>query len=141
MSRSFWDTTYVDESWIGTSAPQNSQPNANVVMLIPRMQALIEEYYPGLKLSIGEWSSDNQADVTGGLLVADSLGIFGRYGLDSATYWSDPDPTSAVGLAYWLYRGFVLFRLSNCGGTYQTEQKRPRLRPQIRPGQHHQLQP
>ncbi|KZP33303.1 carbohydrate-binding module family 1 protein [Athelia psychrophila] len=105
MTRSWWDTTYVDESWIGTSTPQNTQPNATIVQLIPRMQALIAKYYPGTKLSVGEWSSTDDTDITGGLVTVDSLGIFGRYKLDSATYWSGADPAGPVGLAYWLYRG------------------------------------
>ncbi|KAF7977906.1 hypothetical protein HWV62_2470 [Athelia sp. TMB] len=105
LTRSWWDPTYVDESWIGTSTPQNSQPNATIVNLIPRMQALIAEHYPGTKLSVGEWSSTDDTDITGGLVTADSLGIFGRYKLDSSTYWSGADSTGPVGLAYWLYRG------------------------------------
>lgn len=105
MTRSFWDSTYVDESWIGTDPAQNSEPNPNVVMLIPRFQQLIAERYPGTKLSVSEWDSTADSDISGGLVTADSLGIFGKFGLDSATYWSDPDPTSAAGLAYWLYRG------------------------------------
>ncbi len=86
MSRSLWDPTCVDESWISGPA-SNSQPNPDKVMLIPRMQALIEKYYPGTKLSIGEFSSTADTDLTGGLLTVDMLGIFGRYKLDQATYW------------------------------------------------------
>ncbi|KAI0264118.1 glycoside hydrolase family 44-domain-containing protein [Gloeopeniophorella convolvens] len=106
MTRSFWDPTYVDESWIGTDTPSNSQPNANAVMLIPRMQTLIKEHYPGLKLSVSEWSSTADDDLTGGLLTVDALGIFGRHQLDQATYWSDPSETGPIGLAYWLFRGY-----------------------------------
>ncbi|KAF8888414.1 glycoside hydrolase family 44-domain-containing protein [Gymnopilus junonius] len=106
MTRSLWDPTYVDESWIGTSPPQSQQPNATIVQLIPRMQQLIAENYSGTKLSISEWSSTNDTDITGGLVTADSLGIFGKYGVDSATYWSEPAETGPVGLAYWLYRGY-----------------------------------
>ena len=92
MSRSLWDPTYVDESWISGPA-YNSQPNPDRVMLIPRMQALIEEYYPGTKLSIGEFSSTADDDLTGGLLTVDMLGIFGKYKLDQATYWVCPIPS------------------------------------------------
>jgi hypothetical protein len=106
MTRSFWDPTYVDESWIGTSTPQNHQPNPTKVQLIPRLQALIATHYPGTKLFISEWSSGSpEGDITGGLVVADSLGIFGQYGLDGATYWGTSTRASPVGLAYWLYRG------------------------------------
>lgn len=105
LTRSWWDPTYVDESWVGTSTPQNSQPNPTAVMFIPRMQALIAKYYPGTKLSVGEWASTLDSDITGGLVAADSLGIFGKYKLDSANYWVSADRTGPVGLAYWLYRG------------------------------------
>ncbi|KAK7045800.1 hypothetical protein VNI00_007202 [Paramarasmius palmivorus] len=88
---------------IGT---QNHQPDATIVKLIPRMQALIAENYPGTKLSISEWNGMNDQDVTGGLATADALGIFGKYGVDAATYWVTPDALAPAGLAYWLYRGY-----------------------------------
>ncbi|TCD68984.1 hypothetical protein EIP91_009206 [Steccherinum ochraceum] len=109
MTRSLWDPTYIDESWIGTSAPSNSQPNPNAVQLIPRMQKLVEQYYPGTKLSIGEFSSTADTDVTGGLVTVDMLGIFGKYKLDQATYWATPDEKGPIGLAYWLFRGYGTF--------------------------------
>ncbi|KAJ7448690.1 glycoside hydrolase family 44-domain-containing protein [Mycena galericulata] len=108
MTRSLWDTTYVDESWIGTS-PQNHQWNPTVVELIPRFRTLIEINYPGTMLSISEWSSTLDTDITGGLVTVDSLGIFGQQKLDSATYWATPDELGPIGLAFWLYRGFGVF--------------------------------
>ncbi|KAF9532144.1 glycoside hydrolase family 44-domain-containing protein [Crepidotus variabilis] len=105
MTRSLWDPTYVDESWAG-SDPQNHQPNGTIIQLIPRMKSLIAQNYPGTKLSIGEWSSQNDNDLTGGLVTADVLGLFGRYGVDYATYWATPNEQGPVGLAYWLYRGY-----------------------------------
>lgn len=114
MTRSLWDPTYVDESWIGTSAPQSHQPNPTIVQLIPRMQALIAQNYPGTKLSISEWDSTNDADVTGGLATVDSLGIFGKYAVDAATYWEDPDENSAAALAFWLFRGWVDISAAVC---------------------------
>jgi hypothetical protein len=104
MTRSLWDPTYVDESWVATDT-SNSQPNPSIVQLIPRIQTLIGKYYPGLKFSISEWSSTNDNDVTGGLVSVDVLGIFGKYRLDAATYWATPAETGPVGLAYWLFRG------------------------------------
>lgn len=68
---------------------------------------------PGTKLSISEWASTADTDITGGLVTADALGIFGREGVDSATYWATPDEKGPIGLAYWLYRGFVVF-LQQC---------------------------
>ncbi|KAG8824630.1 hypothetical protein FRC17_009065 [Serendipita sp. 399] len=127
MTRSLWDPSYVDESWIGTD-PQCHQPNNRAVWLIPRMKQLIDNNYSGTKLSISEWSSTADGDITGGLVTADVLGIFGRYGVDVATYWSNPDAKGPVGLAYWLYRGSgtffgsktaqVNFATSNAANTY-----------------------
>ncbi|KAI0686449.1 glycoside hydrolase family 44-domain-containing protein [Cytidiella melzeri] len=113
MTRSLWDPSYIDESWIGTDTPQNHQPNANAVWLIPRMKALIAQNYPGTKLSISEWSSTADTDITGGLVAADVLGIFGREGVDSATYWATPDEEGPIGLAYWLYRGYGTYFPAN----------------------------
>jgi hypothetical protein len=104
-SRSFWDPSYIDESWIGTSAPQWHQPNPNAVWLIPRMKQLIAQFYPGTKLSISEWSSGADNELTGGLLTADILGVMGREGVDAATYWGTADEKNPVGLAYWLFNG------------------------------------
>ncbi|KAF9485099.1 hypothetical protein BDN70DRAFT_708241 [Pholiota conissans] len=105
MTRSLWDTTYVDESWIGSN-PQNHQWNPTSVNFIPRFKTLIQINYPGTKLSISEWDSSDDTDLTGGLVTVDVLGIFGKYGLDSATYWVTPDELGPVGLAYWLFRGY-----------------------------------
>jgi hypothetical protein len=71
------------------------------------MKTLIDINYPGTKLSISEWASTADNDITGGLLTVDSLGIFGQYGVDAATYWATPGEQAPVGLAYWLYRGYV----------------------------------
>jgi hypothetical protein len=73
------------------------------------MKQLISDNYPGTKFSISEWASTADDEIAGGLVTADVLGIFGRYGVDVATYWSNPDPMGPVGLAFWLYRGCVHF--------------------------------
>ncbi|KAJ6483211.1 glycoside hydrolase family 44-domain-containing protein [Mycena sanguinolenta] len=106
MTRSLWDTTYVDESWIGVPPQQNHQWDNTIVQLLPRFRTLIDIYYPGTKLSLSEFDSTDDADLTGGLATVDMLGIFGQQKLDSATYWATPDELGPIGLAYWLYRGF-----------------------------------
>ncbi|KAJ6466122.1 glycoside hydrolase family 44-domain-containing protein [Mycena vitilis] len=106
MTRSLWDKTYVDESWIGVPPQQNHQWDPTIISLIPRFRTLIDIYYPGTKLSITEFSSTADTDITGGLVTVDMLGIFGQQKVDSATYWATPDELGPVGLAYWLFRGF-----------------------------------
>src|SRR6185503_19599851 len=81
-TRSLWDPTYTDESWIGEA-----------VQLIPRMRQWVNTDYPGTRLAIGEYNWGALDHINGALAQADVLGIFGREGLDLATLW-DP-PTSA----------------------------------------------
>src|SRR5690606_5167934 len=64
-TRSLWDATYVDESWIG-------EP----VRLIPRMRDWIAAEYPGTKTAITEYNWGGLEHVNGALAQADVLGIF-----------------------------------------------------------------
>jgi hypothetical protein len=94
-TRALWDPTYVDESWI-----------AEPVMLIPRLRAWIEENAPGLDVSIGEWNFGAEGHVSGGLAVAQALGIFGRERVGSAFYWTVPPPGSPAYHAFRAYRDY-----------------------------------
>ncbi len=91
-TRSLWDASYVDESWIN-----------DTVRLIPRMREWIDQYYPGTRLAIGEWSWGGEKSISGALAVADVLGIFGREGVDMASYWTFPTVDSAAAQAFQLY--------------------------------------
>jgi hypothetical protein len=91
-TRSLWDPSYTDESWIG-----------DTVQLIPRMREWVDQYYPGTKLAIGEWSWGGEKSMSGALAVADVLGIFGRAGVDLASYWTFPPLGSPAAQAFALY--------------------------------------
>ena len=91
-TRSLWDPTYVDESYI-----------QDTVMLIPRMQQWVDENDPGLKLSIGEYSFGAEQHMSGALAQAEALGRFGQQGLYSAYYWTRPPAGSPV---FWAFRAF-----------------------------------
>jgi hypothetical protein len=91
-TRSLWDASYVDESWI-------KEP----VRLLPRLKEWIDHYYPGRKLALGEWSFGAEQDISGGLATAEALGRFGQYGLYAAFYWNKPEQGSAT---YWAFRAF-----------------------------------
>jgi hypothetical protein len=98
-TRSLWDPTYEDESWIGRS-------EAKQVDLIPRMLAWIDQYYPGTKLGITEWKWYAETTMNGALAIADVLGIYGREGVYLANYWTNP-PLNSPGLeAFKLYRNY-----------------------------------
>jgi Glycoside hydrolase family 44 len=90
--RALWDPGYVDESWIG-------EP----IKLLPRLQAWIDEEYPGTGIEIGEYNFGAENHVSGGLAVAEALGRFGVGRVHSAFYWAQPPRGSA---AYWAFRAF-----------------------------------
>jgi Glycoside hydrolase family 44 len=94
-TRALWDPTYRDESWI-------KEP----IRLIPRMKAWVAENYPGLKVSIGEWSFGADEHISGAIATAEALGRFGQQGLDSAFYWGGPKKGTAT---FWAFRAFRNF--------------------------------
>lgn len=91
-TRSLWDPAYADESWIGET-----------VYLIPRLRQWIDEYYPGTKLALTEYSWGAHCHINGALAQADLLGIFGRDGLDLATLWAPPQPDQPGAFAFRIY--------------------------------------
>jgi hypothetical protein len=94
-TRSLWDPTYVDESWI-------NEP----VRLIPRMRAWVDTHYPGTKLAITEYNWGGLEHINGALAQADILGIFGREGLDLATLWTPPSANEPGAFAFRMYRNY-----------------------------------
>jgi hypothetical protein len=91
-TRSLWDPDYVDESWI-------NEP----VRLIPRLREWRDQYYPSTQLAIGEWNWGGEKSMSGALAVADVLGIFGREGVDLASYWTFPPTDSPAAQAFAMY--------------------------------------
>jgi hypothetical protein len=94
-TRSLWDPSYVDESWI-------NEP----VYLIPRMQTLIDEYYPGVQLAISEWNWGADETMNGALAIADVLGIYGREDVYYSAYWTYPTIGSPGFYAFKMYTNY-----------------------------------
>jgi glycosyl hydrolase family 44 len=94
-TRSLWDKTYVDESWIG-------EP----VNLISRMKQLLAEHYPGTKLGISEWNWGADKTINGALAIADVLGVFGREDVYLAGYWRYPELGSPGFYAFKLFMNY-----------------------------------
>ena len=97
VTRSLWDPSYTDPSWIDAR-----------IALLPRMRAWVRDSYPGTKLGISEYNlglgvtSDPRLQ---NVIEADTLGIFGREGLDLATFW--PDGSSGVpAQAFRIFRNY-----------------------------------
>jgi hypothetical protein len=94
-TRALWDPSYVDESWIGTP-----------VQLIPRLKGWVATNYPGTKVGITEYNWGAEGHINGATTQADILGIFGREGLDLATFWTTPAAASPTYKALKLYRNY-----------------------------------
>lgn len=94
-TRSLWDPTYKDESWIDDR-----------MRVIPLLREWIAANYPGLGISIGEWNFGAENHMSGGLAAAEALGRFGTEGVTSAYYWTVPNKSSAAFWAFRAYRNF-----------------------------------
>ena len=94
-TRSLWDSTYVDESWI-------HEP----IRLLPRMKEWVDKNYPGRGISIGEWNFGGEKDATGALATAEALGRFAQFGVTSAFYWTAPAGGSSSSFGFLAYRNF-----------------------------------
>ena len=75
--RILWDSSYTENS---TSAIMYNQH----IPLIPTLDASIDMYYPGTRLSFSEYNFGGGNDISGGIAVADTLGIFAEYGVHMA---------------------------------------------------------
>ncbi|HTQ37588.1 MAG TPA: glycoside hydrolase family 44 protein [Pirellulales bacterium] len=97
-ARSLWDPSYVENSWITQySTPYEpsgspAQFKTAAIQLLPREQAIINEYNPGTRLSISEYEYGGGSDISGGVAEADVLGVYGEKGVFSAAWWGDGAP-------------------------------------------------
>ena len=111
-TRLFWDSSFIpyndsvfnafsDEYILGSQWQQ-------CLCLIPRMKTWVNTYYPGTKMAITEYYLGGQDDISGVLAQADLLGIFGREGLDIATWWPFHTVTAASpgGFSFRIYRNY-----------------------------------
>lgn len=103
-TRSLWDPTYVDESWIAKTWDEHTVQG--VVRLIPRLHEWVAATYPGTKIGITEWNWGADDTPNGALAIAEVLGIFGREGVDLAAYWTAPKEGSPGAVAFQAYRNF-----------------------------------
>lgn len=105
MTRSLWDSTYVENTWIG-------REHANGILpLLPKLKNIVNHRYPGTKLALTEYSYMGTGHISGAIAEADALGIFGQQGLYLATYWG--------GVEGYIRSGFDVFRnYDGNGGTF-----------------------
>ncbi len=108
--RSLWDATYDEGSWLTQDAFHEP------LQLLPRMQAWINANRPGTGICISEYqyyppgASGAAADPASGVAEADALGVFGKYGVKVAAYWTtllaDNGDVSPTYNAFAMYRDY-----------------------------------
>lgn len=95
--RTLWDPTYIENSPVG-------QWCSNELPLLIKVQSAIDSYYPGTKISFTEHSHGGGNDYSGGIALADTLGIFGKYSVYLATIWENAAPFTSA--AFKIYRNY-----------------------------------
>ncbi len=100
-TRSLWDPTYVDESWIGGTGI-----NGGKVNLVNQMKNWVNTYYPGTKIGITEYNWGAEGNMNGATTQADIWGILGREGVDLANRWTTPAAGTPAYLAMKMYRNY-----------------------------------
>jgi len=105
VTRSLWDRSYEDESWI-----------KEAVYLIPRMKDLIAQNYPGRGFQIGEYNFGAEHHVAGAVALAEALGRFAQHGVSHAFYWTYPKKPKP---AYWAFRAYRNY--DGNGGHFQDQ--------------------
>ncbi len=101
--RDYWDPAY---STVDTSFDDyitGWKPR----VLIPRMEASIAANYADTKLAFTEYNNGCEQSIGGGVAEADTLGVFGQYGVFAATAW--PLHSAAPG-GNWLVGAFDAYR-------------------------------
>ncbi|MCL2265281.1 MAG: glycoside hydrolase family 44 protein [Treponema sp.] len=79
-TRTLWDWSYREKSWVAQSL-------SRFLPILPALNASIEKYYPGTKLSITEYNFGYESHISGGIAQADTLGIFAEQGVYLAALW------------------------------------------------------
>lgn len=96
VTRSLWDPTYTDPSWINAK-----------IDLLPRMHDWVAANYPGTKIALSEYNlSVSSEPLVNALIQADALGIFAREGLDLATRWGLGNDGPLIPDAFRMYRDY-----------------------------------
>lgn len=108
-TRSLWDPTYHDPSWFNDFMNEPMQ-------LLPRIRGWIAAEYPGTDICVSEynWDLNDPDNPVAGLVEADVLGLFGKYGVRLAAYWTTP--VDGSGNPRPAYRAFELYRNADGAG-------------------------
>lgn len=101
--RSLWDPTFDEKSWI----TQDSL--GKPLRLIPRLHQIIDQFNPGMGLSISEYTYGGEHHISGGITQSEVLGVYGREGLYAANFWPLADEkigSDYIKGAFKIYRNY-----------------------------------
>jgi mannan endo-1,4-beta-mannosidase len=79
--RSLWDSTYIEESWIG----QWFSP----VAILKYLKISVSKYYPNTKIGITEYNYSANKHISGGIAQALFLGVLGKENIYFASKWDE----------------------------------------------------
>lgn len=100
--RTLWDNTYKEKSYVGNEIARQLPKSRR--SLLQAVKYSIDTYYPGTKIAFTEFEYDAEGHWSGGLALADVLGIFGREDVYLATKWNKFQSYSTA--AYKLYLNY-----------------------------------
>ncbi len=101
--RDYWDPSYATPDTTYDDFITGWKPRA----LIPRLESEIAASFPGTGLSFSEYNNGCELAIAGGVAEADTLGIFGQYGVFAATAWPLQPTTPGTN---WLLAAFAAYR-------------------------------
>lgn len=81
LPREMWDPTFTENNWISCCVAYGP------MTLIPRLQAAINQYYPGTNIAFTEYDYGGGGDISGGIAQADFLGVLTKYPNMMASIW------------------------------------------------------
>ncbi|MBO9729956.1 MAG: glycoside hydrolase family 44 protein [Chitinophaga sp.] len=95
-TRTLWQEGFRDGTWIANNY-------GHFLPLIPRLQASIDQYFPGTRLSFSEINFGGGEHISGAITAADYLGIFGTHDIYAAFFWPLGEENDFIGAAYNLF--------------------------------------
>lgn len=123
-SRSYWDPTYDENSWI-TEPWHLGGP----IYALPRLKTRIAAAYPGTKIGVTEYNPGGRNHIASGLGVVDSLGVFQRQGVEMAAFW----PVGSNAAMAHAFGGLLLLRNADGAGLKYAETDVKVEHPEIAP--------
>lgn len=99
--RTLLEPGFTENSWVAR-ALRGGGRGAITLPIIPGLQKIIADRFPGTRLAITEFNYGGSKSIASGLALADALGSYSKGGVFIATHWGSlPD---WLGEAYRLYR-------------------------------------